>query len=83
MPALVKHVSVYHGCVDILMPQQLLNGTNVISVFQQMSCKRMSKGVTTRMFNYSGLQNGFSHSTLHKRFVNMMMEKEEFRFRGR
>jgi len=43
----------------------------------------MSKGVTTRVFNYSGLQNGFSHSTLHKRFVNMMMEKEEFRFRGR
>ena len=45
------------------MPQQLLNGANVISVFKQMGRKRMPKGMTTNMFNDSRLQNGFSHST--------------------
>ncbi len=72
MSAFVQHMSVNHGRIDILVPQQLLNGTNVISVLQQMGRKRMSKSVTANMFNDSGLQTSLSHSTLHKRFVNMM-----------
>jgi len=59
MTALVEHVRVNHCRIDILMPQQFLNGANVISVFQQLGRKGMSKGLTANMFNNSGLQNSF------------------------
>ena len=37
----VQNMGINHGCADILMAKQFLNGTNVIARFQKMRCKRV------------------------------------------
>ena len=40
-------VRVYLRCRDLLMPQHLLNGAEIVSTFQQMSRKGMAERVGT------------------------------------
>ena len=45
LPAPIRDMGVNHGRTDIRMTEQLLNGPNVIAILNQMSRKRMSKGM--------------------------------------
>jgi len=52
-------VGVDHGGFDILVPEELLNGANVVTVLQQMSGKRVSEGVRRDVLvNFGGLGGG-------------------------
>jgi hypothetical protein len=43
--AAIQNVRINHGSAYISMAEQLLNGANVVAVFQQMRCKRMAERV--------------------------------------
>ena len=34
-----------HGCLDIIVPEQLLNGSDVVAAFQEMSREGVAKGM--------------------------------------
>jgi len=40
-----QHVGINHGRFNIFMPQELLNSTDIVFSFQQMSSERMSEGM--------------------------------------
>ena len=46
-PALVEHMRVDHCRAHILVPEQLLNRANVVTIFQQMGRKGMAKSVAS------------------------------------
>jgi hypothetical protein len=46
--ALIQYMRIDHRRTDVRVPQQLLQGLNIITPFQQMRRKRMSKGVRCR-----------------------------------
>ncbi len=48
---LIEHMRVNHGCLNILVTQEFLNRSNVVSGFQEVSSKGMPKRVTTRQFD--------------------------------
>jgi hypothetical protein len=64
----VQDMSVYHGSADILVTKQLLDGSNVVSIFQQMSCEAMSKRMATDWFIDSGIY-AFSIKVLNIRNI--------------
>lgn len=41
----VEHLRVDHRRLDVLVAEQLLDGANVVAVFEQMSGKGMAQGV--------------------------------------
>lgn len=54
LSAPIDHMRVNHRSRHILMPKQLLDGTDICSRFEQMSGKRMPKRMTTGKFIYLG-----------------------------
>jgi hypothetical protein len=42
-PAPIQDMSIDHHCANLIVPQQFLNRSNIISLFQQMRGKRMTK----------------------------------------
>lgn len=48
----IQDVGVKHGRGDILVPQQFLHRSNVVSVFEQMRREAVSKSVTTGCLSY-------------------------------
>ena len=68
----LQDVSVDHGRLDILVPEQFLDGANVVSTLQEMG----RKGVTKRMRSYVLVDlcttGGFTDGFLDDRFVNVM-----------
>jgi len=63
---------VNHRSADIAVAKEFLNRADVIPVFKQMSCTRMSKGVRGSRFTDSGLANGLFHRFLQNKFVQVM-----------
>ena len=61
-----------HRSADIAVAEEFLNRADVIPIFKQMGCKRMSKRVRGSRFGYSGLANGLFHCFLQNGFVQMM-----------
>ena len=70
--AAVQHMGVNHGGADIAMAEQFLNRTDVIPIFEQMSCKRMPERVRSGWLCYPGLTHGLFHGLLQDRFVQVM-----------
>lgn len=60
----VEHMGVDHGRAYVLVAQQFLNSTNVISVLQKMRCEGMSKCVASRWFVYSRFPDRLLHHAL-------------------
>lgn len=54
------------------MTKKLLNGPDIVTTFQKMSCKRVSQSVTGRAFVQLGSAYRRAHSLLHDRFMKMM-----------
>lgn len=51
-------MGVDHGGADILVPEQLLNGADVVTVFKQVGGKAVAKGVAGDRFGNAGQANG-------------------------
>jgi hypothetical protein len=52
-------MGVNHGCINVLMPQKLLNRPNIIPTFYQMRGKAVAQKVTTAGLGDTTLSNGF------------------------
>src|SRR5512146_1516042 len=65
-------MGVDHGRTNILMPQQFLNGTNVISVLQEMGGKAMPEGMARNVLADGGIPCRFLHSPLKSGRVDVV-----------
>jgi hypothetical protein len=54
------------------MPEQLLDGPNVIAVFQQMSRERVPEGVARRALRDAGPPHRFPYGPLDRRLMEVM-----------
>jgi len=61
-----------HRGTHILMTKQFLDRANVISVFRQMGCKTVAKGMAAGSFVYTCYFHGIFHRLLKTIFVNMI-----------
>jgi hypothetical protein len=46
--SLVQHVGVDHGCLHILVSQEFLQCSNIVTILQEVSRKGMTEPVTAR-----------------------------------
>jgi hypothetical protein len=68
-------MGINHGGVHILVPQEFLDGSDVVPAFEQMGRKRMPKGVAGNSFRDPGAKNGFPDGFLEYRFIQMAAVK--------
>ena len=47
LAAAIENMCINHGCTYILMPQKLLDGSDIIPILQQMGSKGMPESMTT------------------------------------
>ena len=60
----IHHVGVDHGRTDVLMPEQLLHGADIVSVFEQTGGKAVPEGVAADMLVDAGYSDRFLHGPL-------------------
>src|SRR6266545_7106930 len=65
-------MGVNHRSADIAVAEEFLIRADVIPVFKQMGCKRMSKRVRACRLGYPSLANGLFHRFLQNGFVQVM-----------
>jgi len=53
-----------HRCAHILMPQQLLDRSNIITILEQMSREAVPKRMARDVFDKAGLRHGLLYSLL-------------------
>jgi hypothetical protein len=70
--AAIQHVSVDHRRAHVAVPQQLLNGTNVVAVLEQMRRERMPKRVRAGLLGQSHPSDGVLHGALEDRLVQVV-----------
>ena len=58
LPAMVQHVGVDHRRLYIPMPEEFLNGADVISTLQELSSEGMTEGMGRDRFVYFGEKGG-------------------------
>jgi len=63
---------VNHGCLDILVPQQFLDRSDVVTAFKQMGSEGMPEGVAGRLLYQTGPHHRRTHRFLHKRLIDVM-----------
>ena len=68
----VEDVGIDHGGDDIAMPQQLLDGPDIIANFQKMSGKGMAQGMAPSVFLNIGLAHSSFDCFLQDRFIQVM-----------
>lgn len=61
-----------HRGLHILMPQQLLHGTDIIASLQQMGSKGMAQGVRGYIFGQPCINRSLLNSTLQPLFIQVM-----------
>ena len=49
------HVGVYHGCLEVLVAEQFLDGPYVIPLFEEMGRKAVPQGVNGNLLGYTCL----------------------------
>lgn len=65
-------MSVDHSGADILVAEEFLHGSYVVSVFEQMSGEAVAERMTRRGFADTGLAHRAVDSLLHGGFREMM-----------
>jgi hypothetical protein len=63
---------VNHSCFDILMPQKLLDGPDVVSIFEQVARKTVAKGVAACRFGDAGPPHSLVHRFLDHRLMHVV-----------
>lgn len=57
---------------DVFMPQEFLNGAEVIAVFDESCSERMAEGMTAPKFRDTGLADGGFDGALERALVDMV-----------
>lgn len=68
----VQHVGVDHRRCHVGMPQQLLDGTNVVAVLEQVCREGVAQGVAACALRDSGFGNGALDPTLNGTLMQVM-----------
>ena len=68
----VKDVGVDHGCSHVFVTQQILDGSNIVAVLQQMRSKGMAQRMATDAFLNGRFASRVFDSALQGGRVNMM-----------
>ena len=50
-------MGIQHRSFDVLVPEQFLNGSDVVAIFEQVCCKRMPEDVAARGHGKPGFEN--------------------------
>ena len=69
---LVHHMRIDHGGTNIAVAEQLLNGADVVAVFQQMRGETMAQRMTTGMLINPGPGFGCFQPFIQRRIIQMM-----------
>lgn len=69
---LVHHVRIDHGDSNIFVAKQLLNGSDVISVFQQVCCEAVPQAMTAAVLVDTGCGYRLLYLALDGRFSEVM-----------
>ena len=72
----IQHMGINHRGFHILVPEQLLHGSNVVSVLQQMGRKRMTERVARRRLGNAGPAGRVPDRFLNNRFVQVVSMSE-------
>ena len=70
--AFIDDMSIHHGGAHVLMPQQFLNGSYIISIFQQLRCEAVSQSVHSNLFMNICFFGSPFDSPLQSRLMDMM-----------
>jgi len=62
--ATIEYVGIDHGGPDILVPEEFLNGADIVSRLQKVRGKRVAKGMACRPLPESRLSDGDPHGLL-------------------
>jgi hypothetical protein len=65
-------MGVDHGSLQMLVTEKFLDRTDVVTVFRQMGCKTMAKGVNGRWFRQTRVRNGCFESLLQTGGMKMV-----------
>jgi len=68
----IQHVRIDHRRSHILVPEQLLEGTDVVASFEEVGGKAMAEGMAGSAFLDAGQLGGFSHRLLDGALAEMM-----------
>ena len=68
----IQDMGIDHGSLHVLMPEQFLHGSNIVSGFQQLHGKRVAEGVTGDVFGNPGQACGGAHGFLQATFIQVM-----------
>lgn len=68
----VEDMRVDHGRLHALMSEELLNGSNVVPIFQQVCRERMTKRVRGHPFREPDPKCGLANGLLHYRLVEVV-----------
>jgi hypothetical protein len=71
--ASIEHMGVDHGGAHVLVPQELLDGADVLPSLQQMGGKRVSEGMAAGLLGDSGLSHGSLHRLLHHARITVLL----------
>lgn len=68
----LHYVGVDHGCGDIGVAEQFLQGTDVIACFKKVSCEGVPKAVAATVFCNSGADEGLFYGALQGSFIGVV-----------
>jgi hypothetical protein len=71
-PTPVQHVGIDHRRLHVPMPEQFLNGADIVAIFQEMSGERMAQRVAAGRLGRHHVSRGLFNSSLSHRFMQMM-----------
>ncbi len=70
--AAVEDVGVDHGCLDVRMAEELLDGADVVAALEQVGREGMAERVGRRGLGEAGQAHGDGEAPLHDRLVEVM-----------
>ena len=61
-----------HGCADVLMSEEFLDGTDIVSLFEEVGSERVAEGMAAAVLGDAGLADGIRDGTLEGAIIGMM-----------
>src|SRR5262245_26450954 len=61
----VEDMAVNHGCLDVSVPKESLNGSDVVASFEELCCEGMSKRMARSVFRNTGFSASLLDCLLH------------------
>jgi len=61
-----------HRRTDVTVAEQLLNRADIVTIFKQVGCERMTKCVRSRRLTQPGLVNGLFYNFLQNGFMHVV-----------